>query len=881
VPGSLFVDRETELSQLDRCALQAGHGAGLIVMVEGDAGIGKTALLNTFAGHALGTYPRGTVLTVSCHAEVGPIEAYGPFIDLLTLIDETRPKPRLRRFTRRAAQRAPDLLEVVPTLGPLLKFTAETVAGAIPGAPLADPRTAARAVAEAALRALRRYTPAIIIIDDVHRIDASSCAVISYLAEMCAQRPIMMVLVARGDELADNSTACRLVDDLHVRGSLPRLRLGGLPDDAVADFGLLTMGVPMSAPDAADLARRTGGHPLTLRYYLAEQLAQPASPGAASTTLLPATVPQDEPASIFERVATLIRIRMRRLDEDDRRLLSIAAVHGEQFLSAVVAQVAGLDADIVATRLHRMAVDTGLILAAGVNDWAGSDRYRFEHSLLWQVLYNDQGHAQRRSRHQRIAAILEDMGRGKPDPPQEVVLETVLHHRAGGDRLAAALSAYRAACTLAATGASTREVAAICREGLDDVRQVPPAREVSRLRAQLIELLLAASELDWAGQPRAGEVNSVEELAREAIAAADEAGDDDLRVRVRYLYGKVLVYTRGLGEALGPLREAWQTALTSGDPVSQLLAGCEYGRQLPKVDVAGGLDVLRRTHHLARHEPTLQASDDPVITRARDMVGLQLGVNLFDAGQLGEALTLLRDGVAQIRDRGALGLLSIGLNYLVQVELATGADDEAERLLREAITLTDGTDGDAWHAVNLATLGWLIVVRHHDPAGIPLLEQAREQSSQRWQANLAPLVANLYAAALLHVADSAAYTMAQRVLEETVEETRRTGMLRSEVTALSLLAQMRLAQGEPGHARDASDQAVAHLQRAGWKLAAVCVEDVLYHHGVILRASGDIDGADEALSRARAEVDAKAQSLEPEARARYLNEVPINQLIIG
>jgi hypothetical protein len=889
LPATVFVDRDRELAALAAVVREVARGAGVVVSVEGAAGIGKTTLLKAFAERQAAA--SGVVfLTVTCHAQVGEFAAYGPFLDLLGILEQTRPRARLRRLSGRAARvAAPELLSLVPALGPVLKMTAEMLASAVPGAPMVDPGAAARMVAHAVLRAVSRYPTAVLIVDDAHRIDASSCAVVSYLAEACADQPLMVVLAGRDDELADNTVARQTVEDLHVRGRLHRLRLGGLPEEAIAEFGRLVMGVRVEPSEVRELARRTVGHPLTLHYYLAEHKARPALPGA-DAALLPllhssATGrPVDHSVSVLDRVATVIRMRLRRLDDSDLRLLSIAAVQGEIFLSTVVADVAAADLDLVATRLHRLAADTGLIQALDPGDWAeeaGSDSYRFEHGLLHQVLYEDQSRAQRRERHRRIAAILARMVDDWPRPPQELLLEIAQHWRAGGDPVAAGRGAHVAACALAATGASVREVAAICRQGLDDIGRAAAGPEVSRLRAQLIELLLAASELDWSAQPRSGGTNPIEELSRAAIAAADQADDPDLRVRVRYLHGKVLLYTRGLTEALGPLGEAWETALASGDPVSILLAGCEYGRQLPKVDVPNGLGVLRRTYELAVHDASLNASDDPVVARARDMVALQLGVNLFDAGELGEALQRLRAGIDRVRRGGTLGLLPIGLNYLVQVELATGDVDAAEALLREAAALTDGTDGDDWHAVNLAYLGWLLVVRHDDLDGLRTLEQARAETARRWQANLAPLVANLYAASLLHVAprDPAAYDAADRVLTETIEETRRTGMVRSEVTALSLLARLRLAGGDLDAAREAGREAVAHLERVGWKLAAVCVEEILYHHSVVLRAAGDTASADEALRRARAEVERKSLSLPGDARDRYLDDVPVNRLI--
>jgi hypothetical protein len=165
--------------------------------------------------------------------------------------------------------------------------------------------------------------------------------------------------------------------------------------------------------------------------------------------------------------------------------------------------------------------------------------------------------------------------------------------------------------------------------------------------------------------------------------------------------------------------------------------------------VAGGIEVLSAAAHVAETDPDILGSTDPVVIRARDMVGLQIGVNLMDAGRLGAAVDRLRDAVARVRQRGTLGLLPIGLNYLAQAELATAGLDEAEQTLQQAADLPTGREAGAWDAVNLAYLGWLKVVRRGDQSGYALLEQARTRSAQLWQANLAPLVANLYVTALL------------------------------------------------------------------------------------------------------------------------------------
>jgi hypothetical protein len=875
---TVFVNREAELRVLAALVDRAAQGVGAVVSVQGQPGIGKTSLLGAATGVA------GSLdvvwYRVSCHAQVGEFQSYGPFLALLTHLDQAGPRRRLRRFGAQAARSAgPELLSLVPGLGPLLKSAAVAVAGVVPGVPTVDPSAAAHLVTDTVLHAVRKDRPAVIVVDDAHRIDASSCAVLSYLAEAVSERPILIVLLLRDQH--SNQVLKDLLSELYVRDRLRRISLRGLQPAAVAQLSREVTGSWLDAVGADELTTRTSGHPLILRLHLGapKQHALPAGDAR-----LPDTAIDDTGApSLRDQLTTLIRMRLEQLSADDRRLLEIGAVQGERFLSEVVAKVADVNVDMADAQLHWLARDTDLIRAddeIGLLMGADSDGYRFEHALLQQTLYDDQSAGQRRRRHRGIAAELGRFGELSGTPSLASLLDTARHYRAGRDYVGAGRSAHGAACRLAAAGTSIREVAAICRQGVEDLRPASPDAEVNRLRALLLELLLAATELDWTAGRDADNGNHTEHLALEAIAAADASQDTNLQVRVRYLYGKVLLYTQGLHQALGPLREAWEAAVASGDAVSQLLAGCEYGRQLPKVDVSSGIEVLSAAARIADTDPEVTDSDDPVVIRARDMVGLQIGVNLMDAGRLGPAIDRLRDAVGRVRKRGTLGLLPIGLNYLAQAELAVAELDAAERTLQEAANLAGDREPGAWDAVNLAYLGWLKVVRRRDLSGFVLLNQARATSAQHWQANLAPLVDTLYVTALLQgQPERDALDTAERVVEQTLDETRRTGMLRSEVVALSLLGRVKLATGDLDAARRASTQAVAHLRSANWALAAVNTEEILIHHAIVLRDCGDPAAAKVMARRAAAEVRRKAGSLPDEQQQRFLNGSPINRLV--
>jgi tetratricopeptide (TPR) repeat protein len=345
----------------------------------------------------------------------------------------------------------------------------------------------------------------------------------------------------------------------------------------------------------------------------------------------------------------------------------------------------------------------------------------------------------------------------------------------------AAEQALTIARRLAAEGSSPTEVAAVCRQAIDDVRRVGASSSSDRVRAELIELFLTASELRWRGRAGSKEGAELEELSDEALAAAKRTGDVSLQSRMTYLRGKVFLHTRGIPQALDLLREARGLALTTDDPFSIFITSAEYGRQLPKVDVRAGIAVLREAEELIRSQPDLRQSHDPVIRRGRDLTSLQLGVNLLDAGDLGQALERLRSALERVRRDGGFGLLPIGLNYLGQALFAVGKYDEAERIFGEAVNLVEQGDevGEAWHATNLAYLGYLLVVHRGNSVGVRMIEDAWRETERTWLVNLVPLVRNLQATALIRLAQTRPelYDDARQILMECLRDSRSAGML--------------------------------------------------------------------------------------------------------
>jgi hypothetical protein len=103
---------------------------------------------------------------------------------------------------------------------------------------------------------------------------------------------------------------------------------------------------------------------------------------------------------------------------------------------------------------------------------------------------------------------------------------------------------------LAAEGSSPVEVTTICQQAMDDLRRAGASAATDRLRAELIELLLTASELRWHGHMGSTAAAELEGLSEEALAAARRTSAAALQARMAYLHGRVLLHTQGVPLAL-------------------------------------------------------------------------------------------------------------------------------------------------------------------------------------------------------------------------------------------------------------------------------------------------------------------------------------------
>ncbi|MEV0472710.1 ATP-binding protein, partial [Streptomyces prunicolor] len=470
--------------------------------------------------------------------------------------------------------------------------------------------------------------------------------------------------------------------------------------------------------------------------------------------------------------------------------------------------------------------------------------------------------------------------------PLERRLEIARHLREGGTEclLASAEVHYGLARDAAMDGLSFAEAERHCEEVIKAVHDLPQQESRDRWLIQAVELLLSLTEVRWRGQHRPTGGPDIDALAAEAEAAAKRCGSPGPAIRTTLLRGKTLLATQGLVPSLEKLREAVELAERHGDPVALFVARVEYGRQVSKRRLADGLAQLLEAERMYASAPRLGDRADPVLQHARNLGEMQLGITLFDSGHLSDALTRLTRCVQRLRDEPLKAELPIALNYLAQVHTGVGSYRDAEEVLREALDFEAGRGGDSgWHAYNKALLAHLLFQRpaSRDQA-LELIADAWAETERTWLANLVPIVRNLYGEILLLASDASGQFLdqADRLAVTTCVETRRSGMIRSEIAAHSLRSRVLLRQGDTAGALDQARQAVRILDEVG-DMPALRTEEVLYRSAVVQAAGGVRTEALALLDRARREVARKADMITDDSlRDRFLTQVPLNSAIL-
>ena len=444
---SLLAGREPELAQLQQSWETVRSGERQVVLVTGEAGIGKTALVTGFVGQLQETQPvllaRG-----QCVERYGAGEAYLPMLEAVgRLCQETQSLSGwLRRF-------APSWLLQLPALVAVAER--ETLQRQVGGLP---PERMLGELAEA-VEILTAEQPLVLLLEDLHWSDPSTLELVSYLAQRQERARLLILGTYRVAEAAQKGRRVKeLKQVLQVYGQCQELWLGPLPEAAVTQYVAQQLEREGQATDQGQalaqlLWQRTEGNPLFVVTLLAELLRQgfvAQVTGQWQLRRQGVELSHDIPDSLQQ----LIEQQVESVSDVAKPVLEVASVVGVQFGTA---SVEGQCEELVA-REHILA-------AQGVEEWPDgtfSARYTFRHGVYQEVLYAGLSAARRVRLHRQIGERKEA---GYGERAVEIAAELAVHFEQGRE-YSRAVQYRQQAGEAALARRAYQEAEAHCRQGL-------------------------------------------------------------------------------------------------------------------------------------------------------------------------------------------------------------------------------------------------------------------------------------------------------------------------------------------------------------------------------------------------------------------------------
>jgi DNA-binding SARP family transcriptional activator/tetratricopeptide (TPR) repeat protein len=698
-----FVGRAAELSRLRDLA--AAHR---LVLIEGEPGIGKTRLAEEF----LRTF--GTLALAGAARELEHALPYQPVIEALRGLLARDDWPTLR-----AALELPTIwLAEVARLLPELAMPGDDGRGALIAHLPALPDAAESRLWEGVnqfLRALGRRRPVTLFLDDLHWADASTLALLGYLARQPHDAPIAFLATTR--PVGPRAPLAALVQALGRGDSLARLPLARLGTDDVTRLAR-SLSPTYVYPLADWLLRNSEGNPYILAELVRHARESELLRGDGALNLPALSDTPIVPTNVY----SLAQSRLARLSKVARRLLDAAVAIGREFDFAVAARAAGLAEGEALDALDELRAATLIAPLSGEHS-KQRPAYVFDHTLTMEVAYREIGEPRHRLLHRRVAEAMEQLDSDRLD---EVAGLLASHFAEGGAPKRAAQYAFRAGQRAAAL-AAWAEAASFYEQALAGT---DPGQHQGEEGARRLTILMALGQVRLAAGAAAqagAAFRAAQELA-EARGERDGADRAKLELARAFLaqnrYAQMIALARQLRENPAYLVDAellWGTALSLegadlADATAHLnaaAAGCaaqsnplhlaHINFELGSVAAQQG-DLLRAIEHYRAALVAAEQTDEALTYRI--LAHNNLAYHLLLLGDPAAA-EHARIGLGLAQEQGALGVQTFLLSTLGEIAMAQSDLAAAERHFAEGLALAERLDIPERIAGLTANLGLL------------------------------------------------------------------------------------------------------------------------------------------------------------------------------
>jgi predicted ATPase/DNA-binding winged helix-turn-helix (wHTH) protein len=419
-----FVGRDAALAQLTQWWTMARQGTRQVVAIAGEAGIGKTALVNTFVAQVAATEDVW-VGHGQCLDHYGAGEAYLPILEALGRLGRGPEGEQLVALLR---QYAPSWLVQMPGLVPPRAWESlqRTASGATQFRML-------RELTEA-LDVLTTERPLVLVLEDLHWSDASTLAWLAYVARRPDPARLLLLGTYRPVDAIVRAHPIRTVmAELTQHQQGEELPLDYLSEGEVATYCRQRLREPaLPAALAHVLHQRTRGHPLFLVTIVEEMrrqgLLHEEAAGwnvAEAVGALRGAVPQS--------LRHIIEQQLHQVRPEDQVLLEAASMAGRTFSAAAVAAAVNQATEDIEARLTVLAHHGQFIQACGLIAWPDgmvAAAYRFLHDLYCETLSDRVPPSRQQRWHLQIGARKET---GYGVQASEIAAELAVHFEQGRD----------------------------------------------------------------------------------------------------------------------------------------------------------------------------------------------------------------------------------------------------------------------------------------------------------------------------------------------------------------------------------------------------------------------------------------------------------------
>ncbi len=720
--SELFVGREVELRQLHQ-ALESVIAAKRpkFILVQGDYGVGKTALVRHFLREVSNRDP--SVLIGQAKGDTKT--EGGGYVPFIQLFKELAKQGIRRRIVA----------------GKLLEFAREVVPAWVDVFTAGAATAAMKTVEESAkllgrsgfkqdnvfvqftnaLSQLAEKRPIIAFIDDLHWADESSLSLLFHVARNLQDRQVLFLAAYRPVEAMETGASADTFRD--IRANL--IRYGATEVELqegidVAEY--VAQRYPFNTFPADFLARvqeRTGGHALHVSqlFLLWEATGVITSRLVHSGRDVWSLAQEVETYPEIPQLSEVLKVRIRLIEDELREILNCASVEGEDFTVQVVARLRQLDEGKVYEHLEALEDRYRLVQEVAEVDTTVLDFYRFVHRYFRDFIYNKLARGRRRSLHRQVGECLEALYSDR----REIAGQLAGHFREAREPLKAARYALMAA-QLEQSRYAWLESEKWCDFGLTLTETLTGDDQVGQLRLDLLECF--AESVYWHG-----EYGRAERLYRDAFELGKQLGADPIRLakiceRLSDICDELDRYTEGM-----EFVELGKAILS------------EHG--LPLTEVHLQLEAMEGLLHsrLGRYDKSIQIADriladadklpqTPSLGVTKAWVYDHLAIALGYLGRYSESIAAYRQAIAIAQQVGDKMVESVCLGNMSEDYILIGEMEDAERSISRTLEIVRQTGDLSMESYALAIRGYLFLELDKYAEAVSDLQQAASLSER-------------------------------------------------------------------------------------------------------------------------------------------------------